>query len=86
MLSGQIHYHESLTCLPDNNITLFWYSNKAGKFALQHEKTYLLTCATNEDSNQPVHLHSMISVHCVNYETASLAIQNAPSEDSDQTV
>ena len=29
----------------------------------QHVKTYLLTCAPNEGSNQPAHPHSLISLH-----------------------
>ena len=40
-------------------------------------------CA-NEDSNEPVHLHSLISLFCQHEETAFLAVQNAPSEDSDE--
>ena len=34
----------------------------------------------NEDSNQPAHLHILISLPCPHEETASLSIQNAPSE------
>ena len=37
-------------------------------------------------TNQSAHQHSLISLHCLHEETASLAIQNALSEDSDQTV
>ena len=33
----------------------------------QHEKTYLLTCSPNEDSNQP--LHRLISLLCPHGET-----------------
>ena len=36
--------------------------------------------------HQPKYLHSLISLHCPHEETASLAIQNASSEDSAQTV
>ena len=32
---------------------------------LQCEKTYLLTCASNKDSNQPAHLHSLIRVFII---------------------
>ena len=31
----------------------------------QSERTYLLTCASNEDSNKPMHLHSLIRVFVV---------------------
>ena len=47
----------------------------------QWEKSYFLTWAPNEDSNQPAHPRSLISQHCPHEE----AIQNAPSETSDQT-
>ena len=48
---------------------------------------YLLTCAPNIDSNQPLHLSSLNSLCCSHEETLhSLAIQNASSEDSDQTM
>ena len=40
------------------------------------DKTYLLSCEPNEDSNQPVHLHSMINHCCLHEEIASLAILN----------
>ena len=40
----------------------------------------------NEDSNQAAHLRSPISLLCPHEETASLAFENAPSEDSNQTV
>ena len=46
----------------------------------QHEKTYLLTCAQNEDSNQP--LHSLISLLCPHEETLHPWLSN---ESSDQT-
>ena len=52
---------------------------------LQLEKTYLLTYAHKEDFNQPMHPSSLISLCCPHEETVSLAIQNALSEDSDQT-
>ena len=52
----------------------------------QREKTYLLTCVPDKDSNQPAHPRSLIVVIVVFMKKlASLAIQNAPSEDSDQT-
>ena len=52
-----------------------------------HEKTYLLTCAPNEDSDKPAHPRSLIIVFVVRVKDfAFLAIPNAPSEDSDQTV
>ena len=46
-------------------------------------KTYLLTHAQSEDSNQPAHPQFNQSLLCRNF--ASLAIQSVPSEDSDQT-
>ena len=51
-------------------------------FEPQREETYLLTCAPNEYSNQPEHPHSLIRIFVVRM---SLAVQNAPAEDSDQT-
>ena len=36
-------------------------------------KTYLLTCAPNEDSNQPAHPRSLMSLRCSHREFASLA-------------
>ena len=38
-------------------------------FELQLVKTYLLACVPNEDSNQPVHLRSLISMRCPRKET-----------------
>ena len=41
---------------------------------------------TKEDSNQPAHSHSLISTIVVRMKHfASLANQNAPDEDADQT-
>ena len=48
----------------------------------QREKTYLLTCAPNEDSDQTAHSRSLISLRCPHEESLH---PNAPSEDSDQT-
>ena len=49
-------------------------------------RNYLLTCASNEDSDQPAHPGSLIGVFNDSIKKfASLAIQNVPSEDSDQT-
>ena len=31
----------------------------------QREETYLLKCAPNDDSNQPAHAHSLISLYCL---------------------
>ena len=31
-------------------------------FEPAHDKTYKKTCATSEDSDQPVHVHSLISI------------------------
>ena len=50
----------------------------------QFEKTYLLTSAPKEGSNQPAHLQSDQSLRCPHKET-SVAIQNVHGEDSDQT-
>ena len=47
---------------------------------------YLLTCAPNEDTDQPAHPRSLIRVFVVRMKKPCfLAIQNAPNEDSDQT-
>ena len=51
----------------------------------QHKKGYLLTCASNKGSNQSPHLCSLISLPYPHEEIPSMAIQNVPSEDSDQT-
>ena len=46
---------------------------------------YLLVCAPNEDSDQPAHPHSLISVSVLDRKKLCiLAVQNAPGEDSDQ--
>ena len=47
---------------------------------MQREGMYLLTCVPNEDTNQPASSLSPLR------NLVSLAIQNAPSEDFDQTV
>ena len=53
---------------------------------LHCEKRYLLTCAPIEDLNQSEHPCSLIRVFAVYMKKfVSLAIQNVPSEDSDQT-
>ena len=47
---------------------------------------YLLTCAPNAALNQRAHSSSLIRVFIIRMKKLqSLAIQNAPSEDSDQT-
>ena len=50
-------------------------------------KTYLLACASNDDTNQPAHPRSLIRVSAIRMIiiVASLGILNAPNEDSDQT-
>ena len=50
-------------------------------FEPQCKKTYLWTCAPNEDSNYSAHLCSLIRIFIV---IACLAIQNLSHEDSDQ--
>ena len=40
------------------NVETKWFI----KYRPQREKTYFLTCAPNEDSNQPAHLRSLIRV------------------------
>ena len=53
---------------------------------LQLEKVYFLKCAPNGDSDQHAHPRSLIRVLVVGMKKfASFAIQNASSEDSDQT-
>ena len=52
----------------------------------QREKMHFVTYASNEDSNQPAHLHRLISIRCPqnkHRDFTLLAIQNAPSNDSD---
>ena len=50
------------------------------------EKRFFLTCASNEDSDQTARMRNLIRVFVVRLkkQLASLAIQNAFSEDSDQ--
>ena len=63
---------------------LFYIVGK--RYAPQREKTYLLTCAPKEASDQPAHQHSLIRVFVVRVRKLwIIAIQIAPSEDSDQT-
>ena len=51
------------------------------------EKTYLGTCASNEDLNQPVYSRSLIRVSVVlTKKVCTLVIQNATGEDSVQSV
>ena len=55
-------------------------------FMSQHEKTYLVVCETNEDSNQTAHPRSLIRGFVIPVKNfASMAIKKRPSEDSDQT-
>ena len=52
----------------------------------QCEKTYFLTCAPNEDSDQPANLDPDHSLHCPHEETSNPWLSKiAPFEDSDQT-
>ena len=54
-------------------------------FNPQWEKTYLLACAPNEDSNQPTLPRSLISLCYLLKECfAPLAIETEPCEDSDR--
>ena len=50
----------------------------------QLERMYLLTCAPNEDSNQPVHPRSLISLRCPHEETLHPWLFKMRSEDSNQ--
>ena len=47
----------------------------------------LLTCAPNDDSNQPAHPHGLLRVFVVHIKKnlASLVVKNGSSRDSDQT-
>ena len=56
-------------------------------YETQSESTYLLTCASNEDSDQPAHPRSLISVFVVRMKKhCTLGYLNkVPGEDSDQT-
>ena len=52
----------------------------------EREKTYLLTCASNKDSNQIAHPRSLIRVFVVRMKKLCfLTIKNAPNENSDET-
>ena len=56
------------------------------KYQPRSQKTYLLTCAPKEDSNQPAHLRSLIWVFVVRLEKLCiLGNLKCASEDSDQT-
>ena len=51
-----------------------------------HDKTNKMTCASSEDSDQPGHLPSLISLRCPHEESlGDLATHWAHSKDSDQT-
>ena len=41
-------------------------------------------CPADDDSDQPAHPYNLISLQNPHKETAHLAIQNVPSEDSKQ--
>ena len=65
--------------------TILLFTNKIeNKNEPQCEEMYFLTCTPNEDSDQPANPRSLISC-CSHEETTSLAIQNVPSEDSNQS-
>ena len=52
----------------------------------QRQATYLLTCAPNEDSNQPAHPRSLIRIFVARVKKLCILIyQNAPFKDSDRT-
>ena len=52
----------------------------------QHDKTNKMTCAFSEDSDQPVHPPSLISLCCPHEEALGPWLSlRAHSEDSDQT-
>ena len=51
---------------------------------MQH-KTYLLTCAFKDDSDQPMHPLSLISLCCLHEETLQPWLFKMCREDSDQT-
>ena len=52
----------------------------------QRPKTYLLTCAPNDNANQLAHPNSLIRVFIVRMkQLCILGYRNAPNEDSDQT-
>ena len=50
----------------------------------QHEKTYLLTCATNEDTNQHARPRSLVRICIVRMRKLCTSFQNVPAEDSGQ--
>ena len=51
----------------------------------QHEKMYLLICAQRRLNSVCASAQSHHNLRCPHEETIALVIQNAPSEDSDQT-
>ena len=53
--------------------------------ATKREKKYILTCAPNEVKSACALAQSESSLSCPHEESLHLAIQNAPSEDADQT-
>ena len=54
-------------------------------YETQSESTYLLTCASNEDSDQPPHLHSLVRVFVVRMKKHCILryLNKGPGEDSD---
>ena len=65
----------------DGNVAL-----QLGPYEPQRDRKYLLTRVLCDDSNHPVHLRNLISPLSTRRSFASLAIQNASSEGTDQTV
>ena len=50
-------------------ISLYAMTTGVSVYKPQRDETYLLTCVTNKDSNQPAHLRSLIRVFVVHMKT-----------------
>ena len=70
--------------LPDNGLA-DWPKSSFGTHEPQHEKMHLLVCVPREDKSNWASAQSDQSSLATWRNFASLAIQNAPCDDSDQT-
>ena len=81
-LSHNIHLEPEISDKPKHIDTKHIHMNII--IESHRDKTNKMVCASSEDSDQPGHLPSLISLCCL-HEERSLATHKAHSEDSDQT-
>ena len=77
LLILNLHNLDSLYC------PLYWQGKSI--FEPLHDKTNKMACAPSEDSDQPGHPPSRISLHCAYWVGKDPSFLQADSEDSDKT-